>query len=239
MENLTEIVKKYKAEKKISQMADSSQIYFKLKHMVKEKARYVYTQKWFPFSLWHKCQACSRCKLEECPYAQFNKEKDTDDIQTCEKCTCTRGAFNLKKGNFCEYEDVENDLWLEIMRIVDNYDEDRDFNTYLIACLWDWMPKFLTKDFIDSLSNTSTVVEEDGEEKEIDIEVPESSSRLSFEEIFSVCKTEKERRIVQKMRENKGVCEIAKEMKCSHQYISLITQRLQKRLKKLLAKTKK
>ena len=240
MENLTDIVKKYKAEKKLNEMADSSQIYFKLKSTVQEKARYTYYKRWFPLSLWHKCKECNNCKHEECPYAKFNKGKSLDEVQTCEKCTCIKGAFNLKKENVCEYEDVENDLWLEIMRIVEHYDNERDFNTYLFACLWEWMPSFLTKDFIESISHKSmTITDADDNESELEIESPTVDSRLSIEEILSVCKTEKEKQIVIKLMSGESRQKIAKELNITRSYISLISKELQKRLKKLLDKTEK
>jgi len=235
MINFTNLVKEYKeAKSKII----LNRIYSELKSTVQQKAKFIYYHKYYPLNLYHACKYCRNCnKLRNIP-----KSEHSIICKECDICKCTKGFFNLKKDNLCELEDVENDIWCEILRIINNFDITKDFNSYLFSCLWEFIPTFITKNFVKSLLNKSLVhIDEEGNETEIEIPQEENQFKLSTEEIFSVCQDEIERNILILMLKNKDInqTEIAKKLKVTKQYISLKLKELQKRLKILLVKTRK
>jgi hypothetical protein len=235
MINFTNLVKEYKETKSKITL---NRIYSELKSTVQQKAKFIYYHKYYPLNLYHACKYCRNCnKLRNIP-----KSEHSIICKECDICKCTKGFFNLKKDNLCELEDVENDIWCEILRIINNFDVTKDFNSYLFSCLWEFIPTFITKNFVKSLLNKSLVhIDEEGNETEIEIPQEENQFKLSTEEIFSVCQDEIDRNILTLMLKNKDInqTEIAKKLKVTKQYISLKLKELQKRLKILLVKTRK
>jgi RNA polymerase sigma factor (sigma-70 family) len=232
MINLTNLVKEYRQTKN-KQILDK--IYIELKSTIQQKAKFIYYAKWYPLNLYHPCKYCRNCdKLNEIPKTEHNTI-----CKDCDKCKCVKGFFNLKKDNLCEYEDIENDLWLEVLRIVDNFDITKDFNTYLFSCVWEFIPTFITKDFVKSLSNKSlTQQDEEGNETQIDISEEKEEPKLSLEEILKVATTKREKELINLfLNDKKMTQEKAGEiMGISQQAISLIFNKLQRKLKKLLVK---
>jgi len=234
MINLTDLVKEYKQTKN-KQILDK--IYTGLKSTISDKSKFIFYHKFYPLNLYHPCKYCRNCdKLNNVP-----KEEHNIICKSCEMCKCIKGFFNLKKDNLCEYEDVENDLWLEILRTINNFDITKDFNTYLFSDLWEWIPSFITKDFVKSLSNKSlTQEDEEGNETQIDIpeEQEEANSKPSIQEILNMCKTDIEKKICELYIENPILSqeEIAEKLKMTQQNISLTLNKLRKRLKKYLLK---
>jgi len=230
MINLTNLIREYRQEK---DRLILDKIYLELKSTIKQKAKYIYFSKWYPLNLYHKCKFCRNCnELNNIP-----KKEHYIICKDCKKCRCVKGYFNLNKNNLCDYEDIENDIWLEILRVVDNFDIDKDFNTYLFSCLWEFMPSFITKDFVKSLTNKSlTQKDEEGNETQIDIPDESEEVKLSLEDIFKECKTKKEKKLITLFLKDKKMTqeEAGKIMKLSQQSISLIFNRLQKKLKKYL-----
>jgi len=225
MDNKVELlVKEYKKTKN-KLLFDN--IFRELIPLVRKKVKFVFERKRYPFSLYHQCKHCRVCDVE-----------DRVICENCLKCECEKGTFNLRQANLCDYEDVENDLWLEIIRIIEHYDVTRNFNTYLYACVFDYRPSFLTKDFIKSIKHRSlTHVNEEGEEVERDIpDVRETNTvnhTLSMSEIFSVCKTDREREVLAKLLKNNEMSqeEIASEIGIGQQAVGKIISKLRTRLK--------
>jgi RNA polymerase sigma factor (sigma-70 family) len=235
MTNLTELVKEYKKTKN-NLIIDK--IYAELKSTIQQKAGYIYFTKYYPLNLYHNCKFCRNCdKLNNVP-----KSEHIIICKDCDICKCIKGFFNLRKNNLCEYEDVENDIWLEIMRTIENFDITKDFNTYLFSCLWEFVPSFITKNFVKSLSNKSlTKIDEEGNETEMEIpdeQDKKTEPKISIEEIFEICKDNFEKKILTLILQGKTINRtvIAKELNVSPQYISLILKDLRKRLKKFLSK---
>jgi len=139
MTNTEKLIKQYKQTK---DKKTFDNIFILLKPVVITKAKYIYHKKFYPFSLYNRCYNCRQCK-----------ETNKLICENCEKCTCVKGTFNLKRNNLCEYSDIENDLYLDILRMIETYDINKNWNTYFYASLWNWQPTFLTKEFLHSLLN--------------------------------------------------------------------------------------
>ena len=184
-------------------------------------------------NLYHPCKYCRNCnKLNGVP-----KEEHNIICKDCDVCKCIKGFFNLKRDNLCEYEDIENDIWLEVLRVIENFDITKDFNIYLFSCLWEFIPTFITKSFVKSLLNKSLIrIDGEGNEIEIDISEEKTEPKLSLEENLKVCKTKREREVINLfLNDNKMTQEKAgKILGISHQAISLIFNKLQQKLKKYL-----
>jgi len=131
------LIKEYKQtkEKKIL-----DQIYLVLNPVIKQKAKFIFEKKFYPLSLYNDCYSCRICD-----------KKNTDECKTCQICSCVKGTFNLKRKNLCEQKDVENDLWADVLRMIETYDITKSWDTYFYATLWNWRPTFMTKNFIKSL----------------------------------------------------------------------------------------
>jgi len=232
MINLTNLVKEYKQTKN---KLIIDKIYLELKITIKQKAKFIYYHKWYPLNLYHPCKYCRNCKqLNNVP-----KEEHITICKDCDVCKCIKGWFNLRKDGLCEYQDVEQDLNLEILRVIDNYDKEKgDFNSYLFSCLWNFIPSFITKNFVTSLQNKSlTKINEEGNEIEIDPpNEQEEKPEISITEIFSTCKTDLERKVLEIILNNKKISniKIAKELGINPQLASQILKKLKQRIKKLL-----
>jgi RNA polymerase sigma factor (sigma-70 family) len=232
MINLTDLVKEYKSTKNKIIL---DKIYSELKSTVKQKANFIYYAKYYPLNLYHPCKFCRTCtKLNNIP-----KNEHSIVCKDCDICKCIRGFFNLRKDNLCEYEDVENDIWLEILRTIAKFEITKDFNVYLFSNLWEFIPSFITKDFVKSLSNKSlTQTDEEGNDTQIDIpeDNEETKSKPSLQEILKVCKTEIERKVCELYLENPNLSqtEIAEKLGTYQRDISRIINKLRKRLKKFV-----
>jgi RNA polymerase sigma factor (sigma-70 family) len=227
MLNLTNLVKEYKQTKN-KQIKE--QICTELKSTIQDKARFIYYAKFYPLNLYHPCKYCKNCnKLNDIP-----KEEHNTICKDCEVCKCIKGFFNLNKDHLCEYFDVENDIWLEVLRVIENFDITKDFNIYLFSCLWEFIPTFITKDFVKSLSNKSlTQQDEEGNETQIDISDEKIEEKLSLEDILKVVKTKREKEVIHLFLNDKTMTQekAGELLGISHQAISLILKKLQKRLK--------
>jgi len=227
MENITNLVIQYKQSKN-KQIMDK--IYLELKTTIRQKTQFIYYAKWYPMNLYHKCKYCRNCdKLNNVPKSEYSII-----CKDCHTCKCIKGFFNLRKNNLCDPEDVENDIWVEIMRVIENFDITKDFNSYLFSCLWEFVPSFITKDFIKSLSHKSlSQQDEGGNEYEIDMPVEEEIEPIiSSEDILKVCETDREKEVVNLFLNDKKMTQekAGKKLKISHQAISLILAKLQNRL---------
>jgi len=229
MINLTQLVKEYKQTKNKILL---NKIYLELQSTIKQKAKFIFFQKWYPLNLYHPCKFCRSCdKLNNIP-----KSEHSLICKDCEICKCIKGFFNLNKNHLCDYEDVENDIWLEVIRTIENFDMTKDFNTYLFSNLWEFIPSFINKNFIKSLSNKSlTQSDEEGNETQMDIPEEETQTKkIDLDTILNCCKTEQEREILRLLAKGSKQEEIAEILELSSQYISKVIIRLRKRLKSMV-----
>ena len=128
-------------------------------------------------------------------------------------------------------EDIEQDLMLEILKMIKKYDGIRDFNTYLISSLWKYKPSFVNREFINCLGQDQISEHEESEKVAYEIE-----NNFFAEDILSFCKSENEKKVMFAYLSDTSLSqlEIARKIGVSQQYISLILLGLQKKLKKYL-----
>jgi hypothetical protein len=240
-EEIKQLIKEYK---KTKSDIIFNKIYKILLPVIKRKVTYIYYRKWYPYNLYNPCKECKICyKSKKIPASEYNII-----CKECNKCTCNlleRGFFNLKENGLCRWEEVFNDLWMRIVRIIDNYDVTKDFDKYFVATLWEWRPSFLTKGFIKSimtnkpliyLNNEGDEKEEFGEEGELEklnIQIQrEKEIQERIKQVFEVCKTEIEKKVCQIYLENSKITEeeIGEKLGVTKQNISLILKNLRTRL---------
>jgi len=236
MENITEKVIEYKKTSNKKLLEDILKL---LQITIKDKTDFIFFKKWYPYNMYIKCKYCQKCKFND--IEELKKRKICEE---CRDCICDRGYFNLKINNLCDREDVEQELILEIMRLIINFDiKYGEFNSYLFSSLWNWCPNFITLDFVENIKHHSLYKQnEENEEiilnKEDEISQKEIRANLYVEDIFNECKTENEKKICELLLYNPQLTtrELGKKMGMTHQYISLIFKELRKRLKKHLPK---
>jgi RNA polymerase sigma factor (sigma-70 family) len=203
---------------------------FTLEPLIQKKASYIYNRKWYPLNYFYKCKYCQHCK---------NTNKKI--CKECNKCLCDKGYFNLKKNNLCEFDDVKNDLILKVLELIEQYDITKDFYSFFGGILFEWRPSFITQDFIKSISHAKIYEEIEGEEIESNLEDKKENiihTNLTLDAIFKECKTEREKKVINLFLNDKRMTQekAGKILGVSHQAISLILNKLQKRLKNCLQK---
>jgi RNA polymerase sigma factor (sigma-70 family) len=218
MNRIEQLVKEYKQEKTQSKL---NQIVTILKPVVFKKAKYIHEKKFYPLSLYHKCIECRKC-IEKI------------DCENCERCRCVKGTFNLKRKGLCDLADVENDLWLEILRVIENYDITKNFETYLYATLWDWIPSFINKNYIKELLNIS--LENSSEETE-NIASKQIFQPTEIIEVAEKVLSPKEKELFYiLLKDNKLTeLEISKKLNIDQSVVSRRLTALRKKLKKEIA----
>lgn len=221
--NIEILVKEYKQTQNKKILND---IFISLKKLVQKKSKYVYHKKFYPLSLYSKCSECRNCQ-------------DKTQCEGCIKCTCIKGTFNLKRNQLCDYEDVENDLWLEILRIIKNYNITKNFDTYLYASLWEWRPSFVNKNLLKEIETRSLTRSEECDS--ISEDVPDYTSGeqnqlgWKIEEIERICKTKNEQLVLSILLSNNRLNqeEIATKANLTRQTVSKIIKTLRKKIKNL------
>jgi DNA-directed RNA polymerase specialized sigma24 family protein len=221
--NIELLVKEYKQSqnKKIL-----NTIFLSLKKLIEKKAKYIYHKKFYPLSLYGKCSACRNCQ-------------DRTKCEECQSCTCIKGTFNLKRNHLCDYRDVEDDLWLEILRIIKNYDITKNFDTYLYASLWEWRPSFVNKNLLKEIETRSLTRSEDCDNVSEDVPdyTVDEENKLGWtiEEIEKICKTENEKKVLSILVSNNRLNqeEIAEKSCLTRQTVSKIIKNFRKKIKNL------
>jgi RNA polymerase sigma factor (sigma-70 family) len=56
---------------------------------------------------------------------------------------CGNSSVRLCNTKKVELDDIIQELNLEVLRIIDNYDVSRPFKNYFFSTLWDWRPDFI------------------------------------------------------------------------------------------------
>lgn len=235
MESLTNLVVEYQKEKNQITLLD---IFKLLKNTVKEKTDFVYYKKFYPLNLYDNCKYCKTCEHNKELKDKIAEIKRREICENCQDCICEKGYFNLRKNNLCDYKDIEQELKLEILRLINNFDiKVGEFKNYLSASLWDWRPSFITSDYVNSLSFKKIYQETDtGEELEIKIvdkKEENQRSNLNLEDIIQKCKTDNERQIVKLLIQNPNLSQrdIAKKLKKNKDVICRIFNKLRNRLR--------
>jgi len=238
MKNLNNLVIQYK-ETKDKKILD--EIFDNLKSLIEKKARFIFYRKKYPLNMYNKCHYCKECKNDKQLKDMIKEEERRRTCEECKECICNRGFFNLRENNLCTYEDVVQELNMEILKMINN-DSIKDFDAYLISALWHWHPPFLTLDFVESIKHrTMSKIDENEEEEEVDItdeKVLKPDTNFNLENIFGVCVTENEKKICEMYLENPQITqeEIAEKLGTYKMDISRIINKLRKKLKKFVTK---
>lgn len=229
MDNLTPLIREYKLT---NNQALMNKIYIELNPLIQTKASFIFYRKYYPLSLYNRCPSCDKCA---------NHLKS--NCKTCKKCTCIKGTFNLYKSGLCELEDVESDLWIEILKIIKSYDITRDFDTYLYASIWNILPSFLTVSFIKTLQHKSLDVPKydykdyEDEHDRTPMDCTSDSlleKRFNLEIIFDSCKTDTEKNILKLTSAGYNQKEIGEKLNVTPQYINQVMKLVKSRITDIL-----
>jgi RNA polymerase sigma factor (sigma-70 family) len=144
--------------------------------------------------------------------------------------SCGRGILTLKMLNRFDEDDVLQELRIEVLQLIENYDTKKSFAGYFYSTLWSWTPKELfhaTSLFsrISERSLDASEIEEDkGWLKQLVIQ-PEIFNKIEIRDVF-VGLTDEERAVVEiylAIPEIKQV-EVAEMLGITHQMVSLRLQ---------------
>jgi RNA polymerase sigma factor (sigma-70 family) len=157
-----------------------------LKHILKSKADFVFYQKTF----------------------HEGKSKGYIESLDGKKTPVYEHNFKLVDTKQTELEDVEQELALEVIRILNKYNPKQPFENYLFAAIWNWTPKFARKNkFFNYLKfNSMNVVDEDGNEKSLIDNIPQEVNFGcgDLTEMFENL-TENEKKIINLYQENNNI----------------------------------
>ena len=138
-----------------------------------------------------------------------------------------------------ELEDIEQEIYLELMRMINKYDKTIcDFDKYFYTALYNHVPAFLNRDFFNQLKNVSITPEnyEDGETlSNIDkFEANKERNKKEIKEIeFKSKLTEGEQKVfnILKSNPNLNYSEVARKMRLTRERVRQICEQLRKKLK--------
>jgi RNA polymerase sigma factor (sigma-70 family) len=114
------------------------------------------------------------------------------------------GKFEFRLVDTKQYElnDVKQELNLEVLRIIKDYNINEPFEPYFFASLWNWKPRFVNKKLIQQLLNIHEVDEdEDSKVNNIPAEPVEIEDELNIDEMFTNL-TDIEKKIVILLKDN-------------------------------------
>lgn len=167
-------------------------------------------------------------------YSQtFHEGKITGHIKSLDgkKIPVYKYNFKLCETGQTELTDVQSELAIEIIRILNKYNPEQDFETYLFSALWNWSPRFARRNkFFKYLKNNSMyTVDNNGIEKSLIDDIPQAESLAdeNFTDMFENL-TENEIKIINLFQENGNIkqTEIAKIIGVTKQRIKQILQGL-------------
>jgi RNA polymerase sigma factor (sigma-70 family) len=143
---------------------------------------------------------------------------------------------NLK---IVDIEDVEQELYLELARIIKNYNVKKgSFSTYWYSTLWNYKPKFINVDFFNQLKNTKTykLNEDDEEESLIDhIASFPAKDEINIFDMFEKL-TDEEKKLINILKKKEGInqSELADIFGVTQPYISSMFDSIRKKYKNYL-----
>jgi len=140
--------------------------------------------------------------------------------------------FKLVDIKQVEFKDVIQELNLETLRIINDYDITQSFETYFYASIWDWKPDFINADFFNNL-NTQSIYQEtiEGEEEDITEKIS-SSEEIKIEFKCKLTDLEQEVWELKKGNLNLSQEEIAEELGVSQKTVSNVIASIKKKIQK-------
>jgi len=143
--------------------------------------------------------------------------------------------INLKETNMVEHSekssDILQELWIEVMKIIQKYDPSKPFMNYFYSTLWRWRPSFIDENFLfqNSIVLESSLITEENLNPLDNLQKVSSKIDPEFEEL-----NEKENEIIKVIFCNPSIKqeELAKKFNLSQTSISNIMIEIRRKLKK-------
>lgn len=185
-------------------------IFEKIMPKLKEKAKYVF---------YHQ-----RFKAEEYSVNDYNKE--TEELENKIKVS----TFKLCETHKMDYKDVEQELYLLVLELLQNYDINLAFSKYLSSSVWNWRSECVRQyNFIKDLQTINDFEEQNITHRqefifpEEEIEIDTLFKKLTKRELefVELCKKYPE----------KNHSQIAEIMGVSREYARQLKNNLKKKLK--------
>lgn len=131
-----------------------------------------------------------------------------------------------------ELDDVKQELYLEVLRIINEYNIRLPFENYLYSNLKLWKPKFINADFLKNFKTQSIYQTNDEGEEENLADNMSSPEPLNIE--FNTPLTEKEQEIWELLQGDLHLSqeEIAEELSISQKSVSNLISSIKKKLQK-------
>jgi len=148
--------------------------------------------------------------------------------------------FKLSQIQSIDYEDVEQSLWVIIIKMIENYKLNKPFKNYFLATIWNWTPSFINSNLIRELSNVSTnnsidLQENEGEDLTYEEILEDKNNNQEEIELFNTLReklTDEEFKVCKMLYDDYSLREIAKKLKCSAENIRLIKEKIKTKLDK-------
>lgn len=149
-----------------------------------------------------------------------------------------RYGIKLVNTKQVDFEDIKQELYLEILRLLNNLDPKKSFETYLYSTLWNWdASRIINQDFYNQLKNVNMITADEADEEDTPIidtiaTLPKFDEEEEIEHLFTKL-TSTEKKIIEILRLNSKIKqpELAKILKVTQQAVSKIFVSLRKKYK--------
>ena len=144
--------------------------------------------------------------------------------------------FRLINTKQIELNDVKQELNLEVLRIINNYNIKKPFEKYLFGCLWNWKPKFMNKKFLQQYLNIHETDGNRGIKIDEILGKPEGDKeKINIDEMFENL-TKIEKKIINFLIKNSNLnqSQLAEKIGVTQQMISKIMKNVRKKYRKRL-----
>lgn len=141
--------------------------------------------------------------------------------------------FKLVNTKKIERDDISQELLLDFLEWINNFDSSvSEFDNYFYSCLWNWKPKNINAEFLQSL-NTSSIyrINKEGEEENIaDKMIAPEESNIEFVSNLTAQEEDVWKLIQGSL--NLTQAEIAEELNISQKTVSNLISRINKKRQK-------
>ncbi len=196
---LQQLVEEYK---KTNNQKLLNEIVVLLTPIIKDKARYIYNKKWIRID-----KKGIRESIDE---YNSNIEDKKDNPK----------YINLKQSGKTTLLDVEQELWLTLLRIIKNYDIKKPFYKYLTSSLWNWTPRSLISEIKNTVKESSLM------------DYDQSSDEFKIDKKIILTLKEREQEIIKLLQNKTRPIDIAKLLGYSKSYIYDTIKKITKKLRK-------
>jgi hypothetical protein len=148
--------------------------------------------------------------------------------------------IKLLENNQTTLDDVKQELYLDILKWINGYIEDKGFDVYLFSRLWYWHPSFVTRDFLNQYNTVSIYkVDDEGNEDNLIEHIAisnELENRIDIDDLFNNLTTQ-EKLVINILVKNQTATDlqIAEIIGVSRQRVTHILMAIRKKFKKHVA----